>query len=109
MVHDSEGNPLEDVADKLKYAIDFSDEILDEQFEYHSHMRVQDILALHVTRQEPPDIHDNLAVMMTTLGDSKYILSSLNYFLIEVSLLVEVVNLAAMDKFSQSAYANFMA
>ena len=78
MVHDSEGNPLEDVADKLKYAVDFSDEILDEQFEYHSHMQVQDILALQVTRQQPPGIDDNLAVMMTTLGDSKYISHSHN-------------------------------
>ena len=68
--NDSEGRPLEDLADG-KFAVDFSDEILDEQFEYHEHMRAQDIQALEVV-QSSRDLDSHVDVMMKRADGCKY-------------------------------------
>ena len=51
VVLDSEGKVLEDIAADSKLSkIDFCEEILDEQFEYHQHMKLQDVLELEIVQ-----------------------------------------------------------
>lgn len=49
MCYDSEGNVLEDVAVDGKSAIDYSDQVVDEQFEYYKLMRGQMIKSVQVS------------------------------------------------------------
>lgn len=87
---DSEGKVLEDIAADSKLAkIDFCEQILDEQFEYHQHMKVQDVLELEIVTQEDHNVMPE--GVMLTIGHAR-----------------NKVNLLYLDHFSQTAYANFM-
>ena len=89
MCLDSQGNVLEDVAVDGKMAIDYSDQVLDEQFEFYNLTRGQMIKSVQVVNGQR-DAKDGGPVVLMTTAEGK------------------VIDLAKLDRFSQSAYANFL-
>ena len=80
---------LEDVAVDGKMAIDYCDQVLDEQFEYHSLTKGQMINSVKVFNGQR-DAKDGGPIVLMTTAEGK------------------VIDLAKLDRFSQSAYANFL-